>query len=61
MKILAIVLAVALFVLGLLYGLGIVNVLTSAGHGHHIKHLILLWVLAVLALIWARFQSAPSR
>jgi membrane associated rhomboid family serine protease len=63
MKILAVILAVVFFVLGILYGLGKINAFTQsgAGHEHHISHLIILWVLALLCLIWARFQRAPSR
>ncbi len=56
MKALALILVVVFFVLGLLYALGVIQVFTSAGHGHHIKHLILFWGLAVLSLIWYRFQ-----
>ncbi|HEY3675389.1 MAG TPA: hypothetical protein VGK84_05310 [Candidatus Tumulicola sp.] len=63
MKALAIVLAVVFFVLGILYGMGKINMFTQSGpgHEHHITHLIILWVLALLCLIWARFQRAPSR
>ena len=63
MRIIAIVLAVVCFVLGILYGLGKINWFTEsgAGHAHHITHLVVLWALALLCLIWARFQSAPSR
>ncbi|MEO6836258.1 MAG: hypothetical protein ABI231_10200 [Candidatus Tumulicola sp.] len=63
MKTLAIVLAVVLFVLGILYGMGKINFLTQSGpeHAHHITHLIVLWFLALLCLIWARFQSSPRR
>jgi hypothetical protein len=63
MKALALVLAVVLFVLGILYGLGKINLFTQsgAGHEHHVAHLIVLWALALLCLIWARFQRAPSR
>ncbi|MDQ2865597.1 MAG: hypothetical protein M3R51_05170 [Candidatus Eremiobacteraeota bacterium] len=62
MKILAIVVAVAFFVIGLLYGLGTINFLTKSGegHSHHISHLVLCWVISLLALIWIRFQ-APAR
>lgn len=62
MRPIAIVLAVVFFVLGILYGLGKINLFTQSGelHPHHISHLIVLWVLALLCLIWARFQSAPS-
>jgi len=63
MKTLAAVLAVIFFVLGILYGLGKINFLTEsgAGHTHHVTHLIVLWFLALLCLIWARFQSASSK
>lgn len=63
MKPLALVLAVVCFILGILYGLGTINWGTQSGtaHAHHITHLIVLWVLALLCLIWARFQSAPRR
>jgi hypothetical protein len=61
MRVIAVVLAVVFFVLGILYGLGKINYFTEsgAGHTHHITHLVVLWVLALLSLIWARFQSAP--
>jgi hypothetical protein len=63
MKTVALVLAVVFFLLGILYGLGKINFLTEsgAGHTHHITHLIVLWFLALLCLIWARFQGSPSR
>jgi hypothetical protein len=63
MRILALALAVVFFILGILYGAGKINFFTESGaqHPHHITHLIVLWVLALLCLIWARFQSAPSR
>jgi hypothetical protein len=58
---LAVVLAVIFFVLGILYGMGRINLFTQSGtsHPNHITHLVILWVLALLCLIWARFQSAP--
>lgn len=61
MRVVAVGLAVIFFVLGILYGMGKINFLTEsgAGHAHHISHLVVCWVLALLALIWARFQSAP--
>ncbi|MGA7356781.1 MAG: hypothetical protein WA431_17460 [Candidatus Cybelea sp.] len=61
MRVIALALAVLFFVLGILYGLGKVNLFTEsgAGHAHHITHLVILWVLALLCVIWARFQSAP--
>jgi hypothetical protein len=63
MRTLAFVLAAVFFVLGILYGMGTINWLTQsgAGHAHHITHLIVLWFLALLCLVWARFQSKPSR
>jgi hypothetical protein len=63
-KFLALALAVIFFVLGILYGLGKVNVLTRSGaaHPHHVIHLVVCWIIALLALIWFRFQSAsPAR
>jgi hypothetical protein len=63
MRVVAIVLAVVFFVLGILYGTGTINYFTESGaaHSHHVKHLVVLWVLALLSLIWARFASAPRR
>ncbi|MBV9333945.1 MAG: hypothetical protein JO146_08040 [Candidatus Eremiobacteraeota bacterium] len=62
MRVIAFAAAIVFFVLGILYGLGKINFLTEsgAGHQHHITHLVICWVLALLALIWARFQSSPS-
>ncbi len=62
MKALAVVLAIVFFVLGLLYGLGTVNVFTKSGteHAHHMTHLVVCWVLALLCLIWYRFQSSAA-
>ena len=59
MKALAVLLAVIFFVLGILYGLGKINYFTAsgAGHAHHVTHLVVLWTLALLCLIWARFQK----
>ncbi len=61
MRVIAVVLAIIFFVLGILYGMGKINFFTQSGaqHAHHITHLVVLWVLALLCLIWARFQSAP--
>lgn len=62
MKALALLVAVVFFVLGLLYGLGSINFLTKSGtsHAHHVSHLVVCWVIALLALIWFRFQSSPA-
>ncbi len=63
MKTLALALAVIFFILGILYGLGTINVFTKSGteHAHHVSHLVVCWVLALLSMIWYRFQSSPSR
>jgi hypothetical protein len=63
MKAIALVLAVVFFVLGILYGIGAISWFTQSGaaHPHHFTHLVILWVLSLLCLIWARFQSAPAR
>lgn len=63
MRVIALVLAVIFFVLGILYGMGRINYFTESGaaHPHHITHMVVLWALALLCLIWARFQSAPRR
>jgi hypothetical protein len=43
-----------------LYGLGKIDYFVASGAGHpHIKHLVVLWILALLCLVWARFQSSP--
>jgi hypothetical protein len=64
-KALALLLAVVFFIIGLLYGLGKIEFLTKSGeaHSHHISHLVVCWIIALLALVWFRFQSssAPSR
>lgn len=62
MKPLALLLALVFFVLGILYGLGTINAFTKSGttHEHHITHLVLCWVLALLALVWYRFQSSTD-
>ena len=60
MRVVAIALAVIFFILGILYGLGKIDFFVASGAGHpHIKHLVVLWILSLLCLIWARFQSAP--
>jgi hypothetical protein len=63
MRTFAFALAAIFFILGILYGLGKIELFTRSGelHQHHITHLIVFWILALLCLIWARFQSSPSR
>ncbi len=58
MKILAIVLAVALFLAAVVY------LIPGGPLGFHVKHAVLCVVLGGLALIWLRFQAkgaAPTR
>lgn len=59
MKALAIVLAIVFFVCGILYMTGTLQLFTH-DTGAHVKHAIACWVLALLALIWYRFQSQPA-
>lgn len=63
MKALALFLAVVFFVIGILYGIGAINLFTRSGaaHTHHVTHLVVAWVLALLCLIWARFAGQPAR
>jgi hypothetical protein len=64
-KALALLVAAVFFIVGALYGLGKINFLTKSGteHAHHVSHLVVCWIIALLALIWFRFQSnaGPSR
>lgn len=62
MKALALILAAAFFIVGLLYGMGMINILTKSGeaHAHHVTHLVVFWVLALLSLIWFRFQTSSA-
>ena len=60
MKPLALLLAVAFFIIGLLYGFGILNLFAKAADVHHVKHLIVCWILALLCLVWSRFQSPTA-
>lgn len=47
-------------VIGVLYGVGAIEILTSTGHGRHTTHLILFLALAVVSLLGARF-AWPAR
>lgn len=62
MKMIAIVLAVVFFALGLAYGMGWINFFTKSGelHAHHITHLVVSWVIALLCVVWYRFQSSNA-
>jgi len=62
MKALSLVLALAFFVLAVLYWTGTVQFAVREAGGAHHKHAILLAGLGILCLIWFRFQSSsPSR
>ena len=58
MKPLAILLAIAFFVLGALYWTGTLQIAVHEPGPHH-KHAVLFAGLGILSLIWYRFQSAP--
>lgn len=60
MKVIALVLAAAFFVVGILTAIGTISI-THSHDVHHWKQTILFWVLALLCLVWARFQQAPRR
>lgn len=53
MKPLSLVLAVVFFIVAILYWTGIVL-------QHHVKHGILFLVLALLCLVWYRFQTSAA-
>ncbi|HTW83068.1 MAG TPA: hypothetical protein VMD91_03240 [Candidatus Sulfotelmatobacter sp.] len=53
MKQIALILAVIFLVVAVLYWTGIVL-------PHHVKHGILAFVLALLCLVWYRFQTASA-
>lgn len=59
MKALAIVLAIVFFVAGIFYMTGTLQLLAHDA-GPHVKHAIVCWVLALLSLVWYRFQSQPA-
>jgi hypothetical protein len=59
MKGIAFLLAAALFILGILTAIGTIS-LTHSHDVHHWKQTILLWILALLCLIFARLQR-PRR
>ena len=59
MKSLAVILAVAFFVIAILYWTGTLQIGAHESGPHH-KHAVLFAVLGILALIWYRFQSAAS-
>ncbi len=56
MKIVAIVLAIVFAVVAICYWIGVPPL------EKHVKHGVLFAILAILALVWLRFQSAqPAR
>jgi accessory gene regulator protein AgrB len=54
-------LAIVFVLLAVLYGLGSIQFLTRTGSGHHTAHSILLVVLAIVALVLARFVWPQRR
>ena len=62
MKALALLIAAVFFVLGILYFTGTINAFTKSGteHAHHVSHLVVCWIIALLALVWYRFQSSAE-
>ena len=58
MKALAIVLAIAFFVIAVLYWTGTLQIAVREPGPHH-KHAVLFAGLGILSLIWYRFQTAP--
>ena len=61
MKALSLVLALAFFIVAVLYWIGTLQIGAHEPGPHH-KHAVLFAGLAILCLIWFRFQTAtPSR
>jgi len=61
MKGLSLLLAIAFFVIAVLYWTGTLQIAVHEPGPHH-KHAVLFAGLGILCLIWFRFQSAaPSR
>ncbi len=48
-------LAVVFAIIGVLYLIGAIQLFTSTSSGGHLKHAVVLWILAVAALIGANF------
>lgn len=63
MKPLALLLSVVFIVLAILTATGATSFAPAIGLNghHHVKHTILYGVLAVLSLVWYRFQANQSR
>ncbi|HEY8322515.1 MAG TPA: hypothetical protein VIG46_12065 [Candidatus Baltobacteraceae bacterium] len=59
MKILALVLTVVFVLFAITAATGICNAVPALGFdgAHHLKHAILYAVLAVLSILWYRFQA----
>lgn len=60
MKALSLVLVFVFLIIGIGYAMGWLQFFVHEPGTHHIKHAILAWVLALLSLIWFRFQSSPQ-
>jgi hypothetical protein len=54
------ILAIAFFIIAVLYLLGILQVGASHG-GRHVSHFVLFLVLGILSLVWMRFANSPSQ
>ena len=63
MKALALLLCLVFVVLAVLTATGVTSLAPAIGlNGHaHVKHTILYGVLAVLSLVWYRFQGNQTR
>lgn len=59
MKLVAIVLAVAFFLIAALYATGVLQIGAHEA-GPHLKHAVLFAILGVLSLVWMRFQSTAT-
>ena len=57
MKILALILAIVFLVIGVLYWNGTIQFGASRPGPHHL-HAILFYVLALVAIVWSRFQRS---
>ena len=56
-----VVLAVIFVIVAYLYYAGALQLLTSEGHGPHVKHAILFGVLAIVSLVAANFTRPKNQ